>query len=881
MTLGRYLLFFLLLVVLTGCGKSKEEIYAQGLEKMKENNPASAVVLFKSALEKDQNYTDARFQLAKAFAAQGKNEVAEKEFLKVLAQNPARDEVNLELAKVYTATNRADEAFKLAETYQAKHPGSAEGFEAMGIACAARQMFPDAERYLQSAIQTDAANYRFRLELSKIFVAQKQNQKARETLDAVIKLDPKNLPAWYMLAALSQLEGNSAAALETYTKISQISSSETNAIYRSGLIYLQQRNLDKADSLAEAMMKDFPKRADGFRLKGLVQYHRHQYAEAVASLQKAATIAPTLETYYFLGLASYNRGELEGALSHFRKVLDHAPASRQARLMTAIVLMAQKRTDDAISELLKLTKENDQDAEAYNLLGSAYMAKGLFDEGMKALNTSLKINPKSADAHIKKGSYFFSIGKANEGESELLAAVQTAPDKLGNRMLLASTYLRTRKPQKAFDLLKAGLNNSKEDAALYSGMATVMLLQNKQAEAIKYLQKAKEIDPTFAPSYQRLATYYTVSGKNDLAVQEYKTLLKYAPDNLQAMLQLAALYELSGKDADAQNQYQQAKASKKAAAYMAEAQYLMRKQQPDKALTSLNEAQKLEPKNTVVFEQKAQIFTSQKKFKDVLKISDELEALNADAGIALKINAYMGMKQSSKALEQARRVVEKYPRSSRGYQLVASIYEFDRKYSEAIVEARKGVQASPSDLQARLYLGNLQAVAKDTAGAAATYAEILKVKPYAPALFAQGTLLQQAGKLKEAAERYRASIELSEDYVPALNNLAYIYSSGFGSKEEALQLALKAFRLSPGNPGIMDTLGYALLANGRKDEARKVLEKAVTMLPDQPVVQYHLAIAYKQTGNRQGAVTALNKALKVGSFPEMDDARKLLSELSR
>ena len=879
--LARLLIALCVVVALAGCGKSKEQLYAQGLEKMKDNDPGAAVVLFKSALEKDQNYTDARFQLAKAFSAQGKNEVAEKEFLKVLVQSPQKEEVNLELAKIYTATNRVDEAFKLAEAYQAKHPGDATSLEVLGIASAVRQMYPEAERYLLSAIQADANNHAFKLELAKVYVAQKQNQKARETLEGIIKLDAKNMKAWYMLAALSQFEGNSAEALATYTKIVQIKPSETNALYRSGLIYLQQRNLDKADALADGMIKDFPKRSDGYRLKGLVQYNRRQYAEAGASLQKAASIAPTLETYYYLGLSAYSRGEFENALSHFRKILDNSPNARQARLMTATVLMAQKRTDDAISELVKLTKENEQDAEAFSLLGSAYMAKGMFDEGMQALNTSIRINPKSTDTHIKKGSYYLSIGKTGEGESEFLAAVHNAPDKLSNRLLLASTYIRSKKLQKAFDVLKAGLSNSKADAPLYSGMATVMFLQNKQSEGISYLQKAKEVEKTFVPAYQRLATYYVMTGKNDLAIQEYKTLLSHVPDNLQVMLQLAALLEIAGKDADAQSQYKQAKSSKKALAFIAEAQYLTRKKQPDTALSVLTEAQRLEPKNAAIFEQKAQVLAGQKKFKDVLKVADELAPVNADAAIALKVNAYMALKQSDKALEQARKVIEKYPRSSRGYELLATIYEYDRKYPEAINEVKKALQINPSDLKVRLYLGNLQAASKDNTAAFATYAEILKSKQYAPAIFAQGALLQQTGKTKEAIERYRACIAIAEDYVPVLNNLSYLYAEGYGSKQEALNLALRAFRLASGNPGVLDTLGYALLANGKYDDARKVLEKATAMLPDQPSMQYHLALAYKQTGNRQGAVTALNKALQAKVFPEADAARKLLAEVNR
>lgn len=879
----RSFVVFIMMLLFQGCsGKSKEELYAEGLENLKNKNPGAAVVLFKSALEKDQNYIDARYQLAKAFADQGKVEAAEKEFLKVLSQNPSREEVNLDLGRLYNGSKRPEEAFRLAEAYLAKHPNHAESYEVMGVSCAVRGIYPDAESYLQKAIQADPANKQFSLELAGVYGAQKQNQKARTVLRDIISSDPKNTKAYYMLASLEQKDNNPAAALEIYRKITEVNRSETQATYRAGLIYIGNNELDKAGALADSLVSEFPKRADGYRLKGLVQYQRKQYAEASTSLQNALKIAATLDTYYYLGLCSYHRGELEGALSHFRKILDNAPASRQARLMTGVVLLAQKRVDDAIIEINKLIKQDENDAEAYNLLGSAYMAKGMFEEGMRALNNATRINPKIADAHIKKGRYYFSKGKFGEGEAELITAVQAAPDKLANRLLLASTYVQSGKPQKAFDLLKAGLQGTKADAPLYDSMSTVLFLQKKRDEGLKYLNKAKEVDPTFAPAYQHLAAFHAVSGKYDLAIQEYQSLLKQSPANLQAMLQLAALYEISGKDAEALAQYQKAKETKMVPAFLAEAHYHLKKKQAAKALNLFGEALKIDPRNATVLELKGRVLQDENKFKDALKVSDELEAVNADAGIAMKIQTYMRMKDSSKALAQARRIIEKYPSSARGYTLLASIYEFDRNYPSAIAEAKKGVQANPKDLQANVYLGNLHAANKEFDAAFRAYGDTLKKNAqFVPAIFAQGALLQQTGKVKEAVANYRNAVAISDRYVPALNNLAYLYAEGHGSKEEALQLAMKAFRLEPGNAGVMDTLGFALLKSGRPDDARKVLEKAVSLLPNNPSVHYHLGLAYKLGGNKQNAIQSLKKSLTLGAFTEAEAARSLLNELSR
>ena len=79
----------------------------------------------------------------------------------------------------------------------------------------------------------------------------------------------------------------------------------------------------------------------------------------------------------------------------------------------------------------------------------------------------------------------------------------------------------------------------------------------------------------------------------------------------------------------------------------------------------------------------------------------------------------------------------------------------------------------------------------------------------------------------------------------------------------------------------MDTVGYALLKNGRGAEAVKVLEQAVQHLPADPTVSYHLGLAYHLAGQRAKAQQALQKSLSLGEGPDAKSARELLAQLQR
>lgn len=873
----------ILLTVCSSCGrKTKEELLAEGVRQLNDANPNGAVVLFKSALEKDENFLDARFQLAKAYARLGKIEQAEKEFLKVLKQNPSRDEVLIELAGVYNASGKGNQAFKLGEQYLAKHPGSVEGFEILGVASMINRRYDDAERYLQQALAVAPTRSKTKLELAGVYLAAGKEQQAKSVLEELVRVDQKNLKGLYLLAAIEKMGGNRDKALEIYNRILATDKSETLAGYKSGLILIEKGDLGAANTTADYMIKNFPQRADGHRLKGLVFYQRKNYAEAMTYLQTSLKNRPTLEGYHFLGLCYYNRGELESALSQFRKILDHAPDSRQARLMTGTILLAQKRVDDAISEIQKVLQKNDGDAVAHNLLGNAYMAKGMFDEGMREYNLATKIDPKIVDAYLKKGTFYFSHGKNAEGEAELASAVRAAPDVINSRLLLASYYAKTGNGAKSLSILRAGLTGKKSDAVLYNSIAAVLFSQNKIEEGFKSIQKAKTLDPAFPASYQNLAIYFTSTGKYDRAIEEYAALLRYSPKNTHALLSLAALYEIKGNDSEALAYYQKATDTKQSRTFIALANYFLKKRETGKAIKVLEDALKIDSKNVTALEMKGRLLMGEKKYKEAIRTFEDVETINPDAGSALKIGAFVAMKDTTKAVEQARKIIEKHPGSAQGYMALASIYEGQRDRARAISEVKNGLRVDANNVQALLYLGNLYETGKDYNQAMTHYAEASRKRPdFAPALFAQGALLDSTGKKKEAAAVYRKVLAKSENYVPALNNLAYLCASGYGSKEESLRLAIAANKLQPGNAGAMDTLGFALLRNNRPADAKKILEKTVTLLPNNPTVQYHLALAYNASGEKNNAVKALQKALSLGSFPDARAASTLMAELSR
>lgn len=881
MFVRNFITMFLCLALIGCSGKSKEELYAEALKQIN-TNPNGALLLLKSALEKDPNFLEARYQISKAYMAVGKFEQAEKELQKVLRQDPSRTDVHLELAKVYIGLKKPVKAIEEANAYLQAKPGSAEAFEAIAIAHASDKNPALAEKFLLEALKSEPARVSAKLELAAVYQWQTREQDARRLIDEVIAADPKNTRAYYLLASIEGAQGKVDRTLEIYRKISEIDPKDSNALYKSGILLVGKGDLAGAEKLAASLAERFPKGADAPRLKGIILYTKKNYKDAMTNLQASLKIRPTIEGYYFLGLAMFNQGDLETALSQFRKILDASPSYDRARLLSAMILLKQHRIDDSIAEVQKILNADPKSALAHNVLGSALLAKGAYEEGMRELQKATQLDPKIVDAHLKKGIFHLARGNVREAESDLTTAVDVAPDILNTRLLLASFHQRNKNFGKAVSVINQGLTGKPSDAVLYNYLAGLMFTQAKPAEGLKYLAKAKQVDPGFSPAYLNTASYYASRAEYDRALAEYQAILAKDPANIAAMLGSATVLEVKGKDSDALSWYRKAADTKNPAAFLGLAAFHAKKKDANKALAVLNEAIEAVPRNASALEAKGGILLAEKKYKEAQKVFDDLEAINPGQGLPLKIRGYVAEKDFEKAREQARRVITLNSASAQGYMMLAAVYQSEGKLAQAINELKTGARLDPKNLQALIALGNLQAANNDYTAAMAAYGDALrKNNDFAPALYAQGSLLEKMGKRKEAVARYQETISKSEKYVPALNNLSYLYAEGYGSPQAALRYALSAYSLEPGNPAVMDTLGYALLKNKRLDEARKVLEKTVSYMPNNPSVQYHLALVYREKGEKKLAVDALQKALRLGAFPEAVQAKALVAELKR
>ncbi|MBR42001.1 MAG: hypothetical protein CL387_03055 [Acidiferrobacter sp.] len=101
----------------------------------------------------------------------------------------------------------------------------------------------------------------------------------------------------------------------------------------------------------------------------------------------------------------------------------------------------------------------------------------------------------------------------------------------------------------------------------------------------------------------------------------------------------------------------------------------------------------------------------------------------------------------------------------------------------------------------------------------------------------------------------RRLIEIDPDNAHAYNALGYTLADKTDRLGEALELIEKALSLLPGDPFILDSLGWVHFRRGDLDLALEYLQLAMDQRPDAEIAA-HLGEVLWQLGNKEQAIAA-------------------------
>ncbi|NVO21853.1 tetratricopeptide repeat protein [Donghicola sp. C2-DW-16] len=203
--------------------------------------------------------------------------------------------------------------------------------------------------------------------------------------------------------------------------------------------------------------------------------------------------------------------------------------------------------------------------------------------------------------------------------------------------------------------------------------------------------------------------------------------------------------------------------------------------------------------------------------------------------------------------------------------------------TDAAIEVLQALSKSHADLPiVHLTLGDFYRAEQKYAEAVKAYDQAISLYTNPDdarwfAFYTRGIAYERLGQWDKAEVDFRHALELSPGQPQVLNYLGYSLVEMDENLDEALGMIEQAVATSPDSGHIVDSLGWALFRLGRYEEAAVQLERAAELMPVDPIVNDHLGDGYWAVGRKTEARFQWHRALSFG--PEEEDATRIRRKL--
>ena len=521
-----------------------------GIRLMKERRWEEAVRLFESLAKQTPDQEEIYFQLGVSYLELGQFDKAEETLKRALRLKPQHVAALLQLARLYEATQRLQEALDVyAKVIQVDPLGEAVQFSLLkknlieGILLARSGDFDSALRLFQAASEIDPNNPDAHYNMGLIYLKRKEEAKAEEVFRKVVEVNPQHQEAYLQL----------------------------------GNLYEQQRRLEEALQAFIGAARANPNTPGGKSaqskiplLKGIILARRGKAQEALLSFQQALRISPQpAPIYYNIALLYLGLGRSEDAQAALVRTLEFDPNHQGALLNLGILYERQGKLDEALRSYERARDIQPENTEGVNAAVSAETVRGKIavqagklDEALEAFKQTTKLQPKNPANYFNLALLYLRRNELSEAEKSFDQVIALDPSEEDAYMPLADILEKRGREEEAIGTyerliaLGSGSFTVQAQTRLHLLKGVLFGKQERYDEARKEFEEVVRINPQEKMGYFNLSMVYLKKKDPYAAVAALKKVLEIDPKDQTVRLRLASLYEDLSRPYEALDLYQ-------------------------------------------------------------------------------------------------------------------------------------------------------------------------------------------------------------------------------------------------------------------------------------------------------------------------------------
>jgi len=749
--------------------------------------------------------------------------------------------------------------------------------------------------------------------------------KARVALRNVLKIDPKDADAYFLVAQVEEKEKNWRNAVANYQQVVDIVPDHREALLTLAKYYLEARLTDEVKRAADKVLANTPKDPQAEALKIAVLAQQDQIPQALAKAEDLSRRHPTEpDVAILLGTLYGHQHRFRNAQATLQRALEVHP--HHLDLLNNLRTILDKARDDGGTErvLRQIIQEEPTIYDHRLKLARFHDQRHALDQAESVLRDAVQVFPDLEQAWLALADFLSLRRGENAAEAAFRQAMERLPYSTKIPFELGALYERHKDVTKARQVYETVIKGQEKKPAGLDARVRIAQLEfnaGRQAEAERRLEDVLRENPRSAEGLI-LQGRMALIGKNGKdAVQAFRTVLRDQPEFAHVQHLLGQAYMMTTEPQLARESFERALALRPDAVESGLALATLESQsgQVHKARARLLEILKTHPDylpalerlfamdlavgewshakvvldhlrrsmgdNLVLLMAEGRLYEAQKDYAKAAGTFERAASMTpaaADPLMAL-IRLDLAQKQPDRARRRLESAVAVHPAHPYAHGLLAEVWSILGRRDVAAAQYREATKLNPTWVTPWLnWASLLQAQQPDHA------IRILKEGLAANASSEElhmllASMLADQGLIDDAIEAYDAVLRINPRNILSANNLATLLAD---HKQDAPHLE-RAFLLSrefekeAPHPLFLDTVGWVRLRMGHMEDAIRLIKKAIAKAPELPTLNYHFGSALYQSGKKQEAKVYLAKALKSKeAFQGRREAEQLLAQAS-
>lgn len=666
----------------------------------------------------------------------------------------------------------------------------------------------------------------------------------------VLQVDPQNTRAFQQLGAIWLEEGAPLRAGAFLRRARELDPKDSTNLLRLARVYRAVGQREEAKKEALAALQQSP--GNGEALLLLTEFAGTE--EEVEGVSQALQKFPGKEaSLYQLATANMalRKKDIAGAQVAINRAIELDPKSAEAQQAAGVLALLQKKPGEA-GEKLKMASDLSPPRSTVQMIYAEYLRQ---HEGPAAATTFLnKLTDRAPDflpAWIFLARIVFAEKKYDEVSKILESVFFRDPQNIDARMLQSDAWLVQNETTKATEALERLDTTYPGLAPVKYRLAQAYLKENKLSQASTALDQALAANTEFVEAILLKAQLNLRTGNAAGAIASLEELVKKRAEVKPALLLLADSYRAAGRLDDAANIFEEQIRISPSAPEPYFFLGVVRQQQKktEEARQSFRKVLELAPDNILAIGQLIDLDLQEKDFPAATRLVQAQLQENPKAAPLHLLDGRIQMAQHEwqKAETALKQSLALDAGLSQAYEMLVSVYLATDRLSDALREIETVLSKAPENKGALMTLAVIQ---------------------------------EKQKRYEKASETYEKLLALDPNFVPALNNLAYLCAERLGRFDKSYELARKARSLDSTSPAVADTLGWALFKRGDYQQALALLEESVAKSTGSPEIGYHLGMTHYMMGHENAARTAFQKAIAAKEdFPSRTEAESRLAVL--